>query len=273
MSYNISYLLGRKLDNRRYMETPTLVHNDTGIGVELEIENIDYYGHQSCYPDIFTLWKAVQDGSLREGTEFIFDGPMKGINITEALEVMQSFLNVYKRNDKPPLITERCSVHVHLDVTDLTRPQLNNLISVYYLVERVIFQYINPLRIKNNYCRALTDSGFKYVFKHLLQNDSDYDLCQIIKNECDKYSALNVLPVANYGSVEFRHHHGTLDMSKVLDWINIIIAIKQASLKYSTQELLDLQKHQVLSLWFRQSLLEHYYQMLVYLMVYKTFKN
>jgi hypothetical protein len=242
MSYNISTLLGHKQDSKRYMESERLVDNNIAIGVELEVENVDYYSHSSIYPNIFHLWKAVQDGSLREGTEFIFDGPMKGINITDALDVMEGFLGLYKRKDNPPKITDRCSVHVHLDVSDFDKDQLNNLIQVYYLVERVLFQYINPLRIKNNYCRALTDSSFKYSLKRLLKNESPYDLLSIIRNECDKYSALNVLPVAHFGSVEFRHHHGTLDMQKVLEWINIIIALKLASTNYSIKELLETYK-------------------------------
>lgn len=240
MKENISYLLGKKLDSKKYKESEELVDSDTAIGVELEIENINYYNHSPIYPEIFNLWKPVADGSLREGTEFIFDGPMKGINITDALNVMQSFLDLYKRNGKPPVITDRCSVHVHLDVSDLNKDQLNNLIQIYYLVERVLFQYINPKRLKNNYCRALTNSSFKYSLKRLLKNDSQYDLISIIKCECDKYSALNVLPVSSYGSVEFRHHHGTLDMNKVLEWINIIIALKVTAITYPIKELLTL---------------------------------
>lgn len=259
MTQKISYLLGRKEDSNKYRETERLVSNDIAVGVELEIENIDYYSNNSALPNIFVLWNAVPDGSLREGTEFIFDGPKKGMNITDALDTMQSFLDVYKRNSKPPLITDRCSVHVHLDVTDLDKDQLNNLIQVYYLVERVLFQHINPLRIKNNYCRALTDSSFKYTLKHLLKNESPYDLIHIIKSECDKYSALNVLPVSNFGSVEFRHHHGTLDMAKVLEWINIIMAIKVAAITYPIQDLIALYKEEgsikIMQLIFKGSLL------------------
>jgi hypothetical protein len=240
MTIEISTLLGKKKDNKRYMLTDRLVNNNVAVGVELEIENIEYMGHNYVYPNIFTLWKAVHDGSLRQGTEFIFDGPLKGINITDALDVMQEFLGKYKRNGSPPVISDRCSVHVHLDVTDLNKDELNNLIQVYYLVERILFQHINPLRIKNNYCRALTDSSFKYTLKHLLNNSDAYNLIYIIKGECDKYSALNVLPVSSFGSVEFRHHHGTLDMTKVLEWINIVMAIKLAAINYPIAELIGI---------------------------------
>jgi hypothetical protein len=244
MTEQIGKLLGKKADAKRYMESERLVSNSVGVGVELELENIQYMvaSPYDNYPKIFGLWRAVGDGSLREGIEYIFDGPLKGINITDALDIMQSFLGVYSRNGKPVNITDRCSVHVHLDVTDLDKDQLNNLIQIYYLVERLLFQYINPLRIKNNYCRALTDSSFRYTLKNLLKNSRSYDLVHIIQNECDKYSALNVLPVTSYGSVEFRHHHGTTDMAKILDWINIIMSIKLASLEYPIEYLLSLHK-------------------------------
>jgi hypothetical protein len=244
MTEKIARLLGKQIDAKRYMESTKLVSSTIGVGVELELENIEYMQHfpGMGYPNIFGLWKAVHDGSLREGTEYTFNGPLVGINIADALDVMQEFLGVYRRYELPAKITDRCSVHVHLDVSDLDKDQLNNLIQVYYLVERILFQYINPLRIKNNYCRALTDSSFKYTLKNLLKNQSSYDLIHIIKNECDKYSALNVLPVSHFGSVEFRHHHGTLEMNRILEWINIIMSIKVTSLNYPIEELLGIYK-------------------------------
>lgn len=238
-----------KQDKKLYQADTELVSNTDGVGVELEYENIVLLRNGNLYLtpyleslDIpFHYWRAVEDGSLREGTEFIFEGAMVGANITAALSSMQVFLDKYRRNNKPVSITERCSVHVHLDVRDLNEDQLNNLIMIYILVERVLFQHINPLRLKNNYCRPLSDSSFKHTLHNMIkQKGSMHALCDVIRRDCDKYSALNVLPVTRFGSVEFRHHHGTSDMSKVKDWINVILALKVVSRDLSINNLLDI---------------------------------
>lgn len=243
-----------------YKEDPALLTNDC-VGVELELENITYSfnydrpetpviislsrDNNDCEPAFKKLkgfWKVVKDGSLRKGTEFIFAEPLSGANISEALSRMQSFLDVYRRHGKPVSLSDRTSVHVHLDVRDLNDDELMSLVLVYMLVERVIFKYINPFRSKNTYCRPLTDSSFKYSYAVICKeaDRSPGHFIQAIKHHCDKYSALNVLPTSSYGSVEFRHHHGTSDMSKVKEWINIILAIKRTAKGYPIKTLLDI---------------------------------
>lgn len=240
-------LLGSRRDNKLYRESEELVTNEHAVGVELELENINYYHHESKYPEIFNMWRAVEDGSLREGTEFIFGEPYMAMNIIYSLEIMQKFLNQYERKGSKVKVSDRCAVHVHLDVRDLDENQLYNLILVYMLVERILFQYIDPARAKNNYCRPLTDSLFKYTLskiKGYSHANQLHKAMTIIKDECDKYSALNILPINTFGSVEFRHHEGTTDMEKVKRWINVILALKLASIKYSIEYLLDIIKNQ-----------------------------
>lgn len=234
--------IGSYSDKKLYKEDSELVSNIDGIGVEIELENIHYYNHNPIYPNIYTFWKTVEDGSLREGTEFIFKEPMVGANISEALRVLSEFLSKYKKNGKGVQVSDRCSVHVHLDIRDLTNDELTNLILIYIFVERLLFHYINPTRAKNNYCRPLTDSSFKFIMGKISEcNKYDHPNSRIINlvtAECDKYSALNILPIYNYGSVEFRHHHGTTDTSQIKKWINIILAIKNCARSVSIETLI-----------------------------------
>ena len=142
---NIGELIGRRPDKKLYKEDSTLVSNEHAVGVELELENIRYFRREEKYPDIFQFWNAVEDGSLRQGTEFIFSEPYKAANISRALEVMDEFLKVYKYNGKPAKISDRCSVHVHLDVRDMTSEDLNNLVLVYMFFERVLFKVVDAI--------------------------------------------------------------------------------------------------------------------------------
>jgi hypothetical protein len=267
----VAELTGQYADNKMYKQDDSLVSNEDGIGVELEMENIQFFkgGCLQLTPYLKRLplplnyWKPVEDGSLREGTEFIFKGALFGANITAALDDMAAFLSVFKRNGKPVKITDRCSVHVHLDVRDFDENQLNNLILVYLLVERVLFQHINPLRLKNNYCRPLSDSSFKFTLNDMLSNTGSRglpNLSNVVKRDCDKYSALNVLPINKYGSVEFRHHHGTDDMTAIKNWVNIILAIKKISRVLTIHNLLDIYNREgcntLLSTIFKGTVLE-----------------
>lgn len=240
----IGEVIHSRVDNKLYQEDVELVNNSVCIGVEIELENIRYFSHTSRFTNIFTFWTAIEDGSIRNGTEFIFSEPFKGKNITTALSLMNDFLAEYKEDYGGVDTTERCSVHIHLDIRELDAISLNNLILVYMLFERIIFWHIAPNRVKNNYCRPLTDSSFKDILKQLLALRSigfsrDCDTINIIRDRCDKYSALNVLPAHSYGSVEFRHHPGTTDMNKVLKWINIILALYNISKENTVNELIS----------------------------------
>lgn len=260
---NIGSVIAKEKEAFLYQEDPSLILNDQAVGVELELENIKYafsrdrqpepvitsrfYKDEVTLPSLGGLWYVVKDGSLRNGTEFVFSQPMVGANITLALSKMQDFIDEYRLNGSTIKISDRCSVHVHLDVRDLDAKQLYNLILTYILVEKVLFNFVNPERYKNNYCRPLTDSSFKFVYQRILKNSSTQafeedkidSMLHSIQTTADKYSALNILPVAKYGSVEFRHHRGTTDMEGVLSWVNIIMAVKRASLT-PIEELLNI---------------------------------
>lgn len=227
-----------------------LVSSSNYVGIEVEIENVKYafssdgpHPPRSSYfewrdngitlPELWKHWYIVKDNSLRQGSEFIFNAPKKGTGIIEALNSLDQFLSVYKQNGKGPEVSDRCSIHCHLDVRDLTEQQLNNLLMVYALFERILFAYVDPSRLKNNYCRPITDSSFKHILATIKDNSSPErfsSILDVIKFSCDKYSALNLLPLRSFGTVEFRHHQGTTSMNEeVLDWINIILCIKLAA--------------------------------------------
>lgn len=262
MKNNIGYALGNEKGELRYKEDTALLSNTTGVGVEIEIENCQYeglrenpyspnnynflhHGNNEDLPRLRGFWKVVKDGSLRNGTEFVFDGPLEGANITLALIKLSEFFKIYRNlsNREGVVVSDRCSVHVHLDVRDLSDKELTNLLLVYILFERIMFLAIDPSRVKNNYCRPLTDSSFKYSLNELLSISNSEDrlirILQSISSHGDKYSALNILPVTSKGSVEFRHHQGTTEPLELINWINIIFAIKNISIKFDIIDLIN----------------------------------
>jgi hypothetical protein len=260
-----------------------LVTSNHCVGIEVEIENVRYEfssdgpmspnnsyfigcDNNGSLPYLHEHWYIVRDNSLRNGVEFIFNGPKKGPAIIKSLSDLKKFFRVFRREGRPVRASDRCSIHVHLDVRDLDEIELNRLIMIYVLVERLLFAYVSPSRLKNNYCRPVTDSSFKHILNSIntKANPSEFnDAISVIRSNCDKYSALNLLPIQSYGTVEFRHHQGTDDMDEVLDWVNILLCIKLAA-AYSPTEILKAYKYQgvngLISMIFEGSVLanEHF---------------
>ena len=64
-------IFGDILDQRKWGESPDLISNTDFIGVEVELEGIPFNEVDGSHPKL-SLWKVVEDGSLRNGCEFIF---------------------------------------------------------------------------------------------------------------------------------------------------------------------------------------------------------
>lgn len=170
------------------------------IGLECEVENyegidIPLYG--------FSIDK---DGSLKnKGAEFI-SFPVGGKNIDAMLHHLNQA--IHSRGDID--FSHRTSVHVHLNVQQLTMRQLVLLIATYACVERLFFSRTKRERHGNSFCYPLTDTS-----------PEDKRLVAA-PNPSTKYCALNVYPVASLGTVEFRHLHGTADVEELTRWVQMI---------------------------------------------------
>lgn len=217
-------IFGGHLDTLKYGTSDKLMDNDTFIGVEIELEGISSFN----FDDVDTnLWNIKTDGSLRDGYEFVFRNPLKGINIQDAIEGLSGFFESKQETKGSPILSERTSVHVHLDVRDFNRNQTVELIKVYMLFEGIIFNYVGTYRSKNNYCRPLIGSDFQSVLHDIYTCDTLYRLIDVISEYCSKYSALNVRAVRTFGSLEFRHHPGCYTDKEIMNWINIILSLKR----------------------------------------------
>ena len=203
------------------------------VGVEIEVEGI-----RQALPAVERqrktylqyndniLWEVKNDGSLRtNGKEFV-SKKLCGKQLVTALLDIDQFLGALR----PKPTWSRCtSVHVHLDVTDLTVPELMYLIGTYILVEDLLFDIAGPDRKDNFYCMAYSASEDLQQLLGNLWEQRDNDLSVIRQiTEFPKYSALNIGAARTFGSIEFRHHHGTHDADTILLWVNIIMSLKKA---------------------------------------------
>jgi uncharacterized membrane protein len=194
------------------------------IGIEVEVEGV-YKSVGVCPLMNFYLWANIEDGSLRNaGREFV-SLPLKGNQIPFAIDTLYATLN----KDKKCLghdFSSRTSTHIHMDFKDDSYETLANMLLLYFFVEPLLYKYVGGDRDKNIFCVPLNDCSkiklFHDLFKSLEQNGniSNYS------NQWSKYTGLNLLPLHNLGTIEFRHLTGCVDKTKVLNWIDILLSMK-----------------------------------------------
>ena len=205
-------------------EDASLVLSDCFIGVEAELEHAygvdEYRGH---------LLERVSEGSLhQDGVEFIFSYPLKGDLITTALKELEE---LYK--PCPPTTGNNTSLHVHVDVRDLTFKQLWKFIMLYTMFEVPLFKYSSPDRMDNIFCVSSKDARIKVRrYNELLRFVKKGDFNNFLRHAdvSGRYSSMNVQSVAKFGSLEFRGHKGEWQKEPILKWVNLLMGLKKAAL-------------------------------------------
>lgn len=156
-------------------------------------------------------WTVKKDGSLRNhGYEYISVLPLTREQMIESFTDLHKWLTFYGK-DNP--FSSRTSTHVHVNVQGVEMEHIKNMLFLYALFEPFFFMLVKPERRDNIHCVTLTDT--------YLPKDYGKAIEQIISG-WHKYTALNLTPVVGFGSVEFRHLHGTKDVAEVATWLHVL---------------------------------------------------
>lgn len=193
-----------------------ILHLKTKIGIEVEVENLFKWPEKELI-----CWQTREDGSLRNnGAEFV-SYPISGNKIVFALSELFQWL--------PDSIdfSERTSIHIHLNIRPFNCEQLLNLIYLYIVFERLLYDFASPERYKNIFCVPIGETRLPSLIQDALQ----YKSMAVIIDSWDKYSGLNLLPVRTFGTVEFRQMRGHRNINKMLNWINILLQLHHMSKK------------------------------------------
>lgn len=186
------------------------------IGIEVEVENINGVGR------IRSMWQSKHDNSLRNnGVEFV-SLPIRASDAPAALYSLMT-----ETLGKDACFSPRTSVHVHLNFTDNEPEDVFNMVMLYAVFERLFYKMVGRQRIKNIYCVPLTETN---LIPLMALRGAKPDFWH-------KYAGLNLKPLADYGTVEFRHMHGTADVQKLCVWIDLITKLKAYCLKQGSSHL------------------------------------
>lgn len=193
------------------------------FGIEIEVEN--------CYnPLRGNYWTPTSDGSLRNhGVEYITP-PLRLEQIEGALTEFQTLI------PSDHSFSGRTSVHIHMNVRDLTISEIINLVTLYLVVERVLFKWVGHNRNNNPFCIPISDTNYYQQLTHILQHPEN------IRSVWNKYSALNLVPITEKGTIEFRHLYGTANINTIMTWVNLLACLKDKARKYTLDQILDMIK-------------------------------
>lgn len=200
----------------------TPVDKSSLVGIEVEVEGITKINCLRPSP----FWQPTEDGSLKlNGAEYI-STPISGSHIEYALQIL--FEDLKKSNEY--FFSPRCSVHVHVNVRNMTVKEVKMFCALYLLFERGLFSFVGESRDKNIHCVPLLDSSITAagLFNCIDRNRPQHWM---------KYTALNIIPMADKGTVEFRHMHGTDDVKKLMCWISMLLSMKNFVRRLKPEEI------------------------------------
>lgn len=183
-------------------------------GIEVEVENVLGIDPNTT----LVWWKVENDGSLRNNGKEFKTVPLPVTYVEPALT--QLFRGLNETVD----FSSRTSIHVHIDVRNLTVKQLISMLLIYTTVENLLFKFASAQRKQSNYCVPLVESNL------ITAANSWETFAEIIVQKHNimwhKYSALNILPVMSLGTVEFRQMPGMNNIRKLLVWIDLLTRLK-----------------------------------------------
>lgn len=226
MFNTLSDISETKADTRKYTPAPELPLPVNKIGIEIEMEGLKDKG------SLFALtsngyWNIKDDSSLRGNAAELVSVPIFGEDIRTALEEVQAF---FKAKKYKPAFNARTSLHVHMEMVDLSKEELIRLIVLYCAVEPVLFNYCDDTRQNNLYCLPISRiEEQKRRVARLIESleASDRRAVQQHLQRWPKYCAINLNNITGIGTIEFRHMHGTVDTEEILTWIKLLMCIKK----------------------------------------------
>jgi len=187
-------------------------------------------------------WTHCYDGSISpdedySGTEMV-SIPTNGDALYHTINNLKNWSSEYNAS-----VNKSCGLHIHFNSLDLTAREVAFIGIVYKVLEPSIFNMMPPSRRKSNWCKKfpINTDDLKQIAKNNCEQslvDYYYDgySPSIEKyNDC-RYYGLNLHARYYHGTIEFRHHSGTLNKTKILNWIKICNAIIEKGIHLSKEK-------------------------------------
>ena len=200
------------------------------FGVEIEINGLHTNGaadvlnavniecrSEGYHHETRAYWKTVTDSSV-SGCEVV-SPPMSG---EEGVREVRKVARALARGGAS--VDRRCGLHVHVDAAGLSVSDVCNIIERYSAFESNIDAFIPQSRrgSNNGFCGSL---GY-YNNDNFRNATSIRQLATVVY---ERGSKINIQSYAQHGTIEFRHHSGTINASKIEHWIRFCVNFVEMS--------------------------------------------
>lgn len=200
---------------------PMVARKKGELGIEIEVEATNNLPPRDCIPTVKTVhktyWVTHNEGSLRNGREYVTSGPIDPSDVEPMINALYQGFADYGTNLS---ISNRCSTHVHKNVSGKKTNQLTSFFIVWNVFEEALIDFCGISRKTNHFCLSSKDSD--YIVQAWLNGirDGNFDF-----NEGMKYTALNTRPLFEIGSFEVRCGAAHTTPEPVIEWVHIVNAV------------------------------------------------
>jgi len=194
----------------------TVVPALTAAGISVRYEG---YTH-----NVMSRWKFVTDGSLHGPNSYeLVSPPLFGeAGLDEVRKVCKVLVQM------GVTVNSSCGLHVHVDANDLQAEDVKSLVFRYMKYEGDIDSFMPRSRRgnSNSYCRSIT--GVAEAMQRARETDN---VRLLVENTVyqQRFYKLNVAAFLRHGTIEFRQHSGTVNATKVANWIQFCLHFVEAS--------------------------------------------
>lgn len=216
-----------------------MLEQDRGFGIEIEmiIPGGDRHGVANALSvagidcsvegynhSLRSHWKLTTDVSLsRNGYELV-SPILRGDDGLEQIRTVCKVLNEFGCT-----VNRSCGLHVHHDMNNAQFHEWKNAAILYVKYEEQIDKLMAPSRRGNGaqYVRSTHRGNKDWMFEQLTRATTLSDVRRVFNN--DRYHKLNVTDGNYHGTIEFRHHGGTIDGDKIAAWVSLTAGIMSSA--------------------------------------------
>ena len=203
-----------------------------GVEVEAELnETQTRYAQKVAekFQKLEPYWAAKADNSLRGfGIEYVSRGPFADLETAKAkVSELYAFLDGMVNESM------RAGVHVHMNVGSWTSKKVLTFLALYYALENTFFPVLGSERKGNLFC---LDSEVANAIPFYLSNIVDNKTwgVNLVTNKDFRYSAMNLVSLGTFGSIEFRAMQTPTKADLILEWLEIIDNLRLLSFEFDS---------------------------------------
>lgn len=189
----------------------------------------DFSIEYAYYSDTSNTWRIKSDSSVSGSSSWGLELVTPVLHGTRDYERLMLVLNAINHIDGV-WINKSCGLHIHVGVENWDVSNFKNLVKRYAKFERALDSIMPNSRRRNNgsYCESnfLRYASLKDVYKNIDKQKT----VRKLTDTCgySRYTKLNLQSFWKHGTVEFRHHSGTVNADKISNWLKVCLAMCEA---------------------------------------------